>query len=352
MKVRVYLIWSFLVASLMMSAQDYHFSQFYAAPLTLNPALTGNFNGLYRISGIYRFQWPGLTTSGPAFSTPSIGVDFSLFRQKLKNSAFGVGVMFLNDQQNGKTFNTNYILGSVAYNMMFGAHKEFQLGVGIQGGVIMTKADIGSLHFDEGYDKNFNYTAANAGESLAGAKTKGQINAGIFAKYEFKPGMRVYAGYALSNATQYKQDYLLNSSTYNTPIRHTLHGGFEFDMSDKMVFIPGFMFQHTHVDNAETDFGLTVGFHVVKSPDPAKRTTFFVGLWNRINTGNYTLIPKVGLEWKNFRAGIAYDAALAKQRADGSNIGAPYAQAFELTLAFIGDIKVLKEDHYLFNPRY
>ena len=35
-------------------AQDPNFSQFFASPLTLNPALTGKFDGLYRIAGNYR----------------------------------------------------------------------------------------------------------------------------------------------------------------------------------------------------------------------------------------------------------------------------------------------------------
>ncbi|MES1226414.1 MAG: type IX secretion system membrane protein PorP/SprF, partial [Bacteroidota bacterium] len=39
-------------------AQDPNFSQFFASPLTLNPALTGKFDGVYRVAGNYRNQWP------------------------------------------------------------------------------------------------------------------------------------------------------------------------------------------------------------------------------------------------------------------------------------------------------
>lgn len=38
-------------------SQDAHFSQFYASPLTLNPAIAGTYNGTFRISTIYRDQW-------------------------------------------------------------------------------------------------------------------------------------------------------------------------------------------------------------------------------------------------------------------------------------------------------
>ena len=42
------------------NAQDPHFSQFYASPLLLNPALTGAFPGNVRASGSYREQWPSI----------------------------------------------------------------------------------------------------------------------------------------------------------------------------------------------------------------------------------------------------------------------------------------------------
>ena len=42
-------------------AQDIHFSQFNQAPARLNPALTGQFVGGYRIAGIYRSQWASVT---------------------------------------------------------------------------------------------------------------------------------------------------------------------------------------------------------------------------------------------------------------------------------------------------
>ena len=44
-------------------AQDPAFSQFFASPLTLNPALTGKFNGTLRVAGNYRNQWPQINNA-------------------------------------------------------------------------------------------------------------------------------------------------------------------------------------------------------------------------------------------------------------------------------------------------
>jgi len=51
------------------SAQDPNFSQFFVSPLTLNPALTGKFDGNFRIAGNYRDQWPAISK---AFVTSTI----------------------------------------------------------------------------------------------------------------------------------------------------------------------------------------------------------------------------------------------------------------------------------------
>ena len=51
------LLFSALVALLAVAttmAQDIHFTQFTMSPLTLNPGLTGKFEGTVRIGGIYR----------------------------------------------------------------------------------------------------------------------------------------------------------------------------------------------------------------------------------------------------------------------------------------------------------
>jgi type IX secretion system PorP/SprF family membrane protein len=351
MKLRLYALLAVVLSTFTINAQDIHFSQFYSSPLTLNPALTGNFNGFYRITGIYRNQFPGLTQNRPAFSTPSVGVDFSLLREKLKTGALGVGLVFFNDQQNGKTFNQNQILGSVAFNKSFGSKSQFQLGLGFQGGIALTTMDFSKFQFNDGFNADGSYdNTYNAETYNEGSRLKGVFNAGIFTKLEFIQGMRFYTGFGFNNATRYKQNFLANSTAeFRLPFRYTLHGGFEFDIKDKLVLIPGFLFQ-SQAKAHESNFGLTAGIHVVK--DPAKRATLFLGLWNRVNTKNYTIIPKVGFEYKGFRAGFAYDAHLLQQSADRKNIGGAYPQGFEVTLSYIGQLFIPKEDNYLFNPRY
>ena len=59
------------------AAQDPSFSQFFASPLTLNPALTGKFNGDLRAAGNYRNQWPDVNR---AYITSTVSVDLPILQ--------------------------------------------------------------------------------------------------------------------------------------------------------------------------------------------------------------------------------------------------------------------------------
>src|SRR6188768_2000492 len=88
-------------------AQDPNFSQFFASPLTLNPALTGKFDGNFRIAGNYRNQWP---TINRAFITSTIAADFTILNKTLPyNDRWGVGALAYTDAQaDGVLKNTFY----------------------------------------------------------------------------------------------------------------------------------------------------------------------------------------------------------------------------------------------------
>src|SRR5437868_6623101 len=81
-------------------AQDIHFSQYYASPLTLNPALTANINGMFRVAANYRNQWftiPVLNSVAP-YQTYQVSFDMPILRERLGNDGFGFGGMFYADK--------------------------------------------------------------------------------------------------------------------------------------------------------------------------------------------------------------------------------------------------------------
>ena len=72
-------------------SQDIHYSQFYNAPLTLNPALTGIFRGDIRFQANYRNQWRSVPVD---FVTFTAAADMKFLRRPYKRGFFSGGVIF------------------------------------------------------------------------------------------------------------------------------------------------------------------------------------------------------------------------------------------------------------------
>src|SRR5919202_543483 len=95
-------------------AQDPNFSQFFASPLTANPAFTGKFDGLYRVAGNYRNQWP---TINNAFTTATLSFDADILKDRIPEfDQFGVGIMAFSDKSGNGILQNNYAAISTAYH--------------------------------------------------------------------------------------------------------------------------------------------------------------------------------------------------------------------------------------------
>lgn len=133
------------VANLFSSqAQDIHFTQFDGAPLILNPALTGGFNGIYRVSGIYRNQWSSVTTPFVTFGT---SVDAPIKRASNGDDNLAAGLTMYNDRSGDGNLANLSILGSIAYHKFLGTESNKSLSVGLQGGYTQKSIDLARLYW-------------------------------------------------------------------------------------------------------------------------------------------------------------------------------------------------------------
>ncbi|MBX2902358.1 MAG: PorP/SprF family type IX secretion system membrane protein [Chitinophagales bacterium] len=350
---------AFSAAVLTSFSQDIHFSQFYAAPLTLNPASTGDFDGLFRITGIYRNQWLGVANVRPFFSTPSVGVDFALLDDKfegtkIEGSKLGVGLHFTNDQQNEKTFSTNQIMASIAWQQAL-AKNRVTIGIGLQGGVYLKNLNSGNFQFGSGFLPDLSYDKSLEGEGISSTNlTKFNLNAGLNISLRLIKNMSYSMGFSAMNLTRPSEQYLNSSKNAKLPMRFQVHGGFQFDIK-RVVLLPGYLFQ-TQAKAHEGTFGLTAGIHFINKPED--KATLFLGLWSRLNTGvsstlTSAIIPKAGIEFKRVRLGFAYDIGLGPLKKDVAAATSGRApNAFELSLSYIFKQSTPKEYNWLFNPRF
>lgn len=76
-------------------AQDIHFTQFNMAPLVVNPAFTGGFNGKARVAAIYRNQWKSVTIP---FVTYGVSVDAPIINDLTHDDYLAAGIQLYNDK--------------------------------------------------------------------------------------------------------------------------------------------------------------------------------------------------------------------------------------------------------------
>ena len=133
-------------------AQDPNFSQFFVSPLTLNPALTGKFNGNFRVAGNYRDQWPEISK---AFITSTISFDLPILTGKISDlDTWGIGVMAMTDKTANGVLSGNFISLTTAYHKGIDEDGLQQIGIGFQGTFSNKRLDGTKLNFLDELDQN------------------------------------------------------------------------------------------------------------------------------------------------------------------------------------------------------
>ena len=125
-----------LIVPFATSGQDQQLSQFYAAPMYLNPAFTGN-TIQSRVAANYRKQWikvPG------AFTSYSFSYD-----QFLRKYKSGVGLVFINDKAGSGALRYTSIGG--LYSYVFQLSRNVGVRAGVRASYVTRDLDFNKLTF-------------------------------------------------------------------------------------------------------------------------------------------------------------------------------------------------------------
>lgn len=283
-------------------AQDPHFSQFFASPLTLNPALTGKFDGNVRIAGNYRNQWP---TINKAFVTGTVSADFKIMQEKLPDiDAWGVGVMALTDQSAAGAVKYNYAALSTAYHKGLDEDGYKQLSFGFQGAFSNMNINTSKLTFENQLDFNGGWSLPS-GETFDGLTLKKSyfdLNAGVLFSSSVTERDNFYAGISMYHITRPKQTFTDTGYFVLNP-RFTFQAGGFLPIGDQLTLhLSGL---HSIQAGAhETVVGGAIQIPAGDAETQEKPVNLFVGTWYRFNDA---FIPYVGLDYSDFRLGVTYD---------------------------------------------
>lgn len=308
------------MGSAALHAQDIHFSQFYASPLTLNPAMVGNMDGDYRAAGIYRNQWASVTTP---YVTYGASFDMRVPLKKIKNDVFGAGVVVTNDRSGDGKLGQLAVYLNPAYHKSLGAKKKHYLGLGLQLGYVQRSIDYQSLTFPTQYDGNaFNTTQTN-GENIGATKVAYfDMNAGLLWNGQLHEKVGMFAGFSLFHLTMPKESFL-KENVHLAP-RYAVHGGLRIQAAKRFYITPNYIFMFQD-KNKEIDFGTGLEYLIGQG---TKTVLVGVGGWYRNGDAG---IVSATVEYMKIRLGLAYDITSSGLQ------DAPKSQgSFEISLVYIG----------------
>ncbi|MEP6584519.1 MAG: PorP/SprF family type IX secretion system membrane protein [Ginsengibacter sp.] len=303
------------------NAQDPHFSQFFASPLTLNPALTGKFDGTLRVAGNYRNQWPAFNN---VYTTSTLSVDFAILKNRLPDfDTWGIGILALTDKAGGGVLTNNYIGLSTSYHKALDEDGFQQIGIGFQGTYGQKRLDNSKLLFEDqltpfGFtgvtqdvfnssNLNINYLDVNAGIIYTGS-TNDQNN--------------FYIGASMYHINRPKESF--KGGNWNIAARTTVSAGGYFPVSEQLTLHTSGIYQVQN-KSSEVTFGGAIAAAI--DPQSASPSNFYIGSWYRVGDA---IIPYLGLEFSGMRIGASYDVNISDLKAGSQSRG-----GMEISLIYI-----------------
>ncbi len=309
----------FICLSGNLNAQDIHFTLFNMSPLTMNPALTGSYEGTFRVGGIYRDQYRSVTSSR-FFSTPSFFADAPILMIKKKHW-LGAGVMAFQDKAGLGDLETNTFQISAAIHLVLDKKSQNVLTVGFQGGQVNRK-----LQGDFTYEEDLNGTLAPGQRSLDFDQFRDantdyfDLNAGVLLKSQINKQTNFRLGVSLRHLTSPNYNFdRSNSNVDGSDIKKRIiaHGDLNYQVNEKWSISPTFYFSNLSPAN---QFQLQGWAGYLLRPEEQIKLNF--GLGYRVGDAAELLL---GMDYKDLKVALSYDITLSSL-----NNATNYRGGFEL----------------------
>lgn len=318
------LSWSFFA-----EAQDPQYSQFYAAPMFLNPAFAGSAKAP-RVSLNHRNQWPSLSAN---FVTSSLSAD--LYLEKLNS---GVGLLLTSDRQFTNLTTTD--IGAI-YSYHLKLSDGLRANLGVQGSYVTRGVNFADYTFGDQINTYLTtgaYPRYSSDQILQGGNNlTPQLKYWDFSSGAIVYGEQFWVGASVHHINQPNQSFSNQNAVL--PVRIGIQAGFNIPLDDYMlgnnlgdaIDREKSITPVVHYRRQGQSDQLDVGAYLTYSP-------IVIGAWYRgipIKTykkdntsiiSHDALVFLVGYRQDNFSIGYSYDATISRLSSTGG--------AHELSLSY------------------
>jgi len=338
------------ITTALIQAQDRSFSQFYASPLTLNPALTGAFDGRFRVSTIYRDQWRGVQEN--PFSTFSSALDLK-WRMGRNTSKYhdyaAVGLMFFADKAGAFDLSTTQISISGAYHKALDLRNTQFLSLGFQAGIAQRNFNNAGVTFEDQFNGTTGYTDQTNENLPENNYAYADYSVGL--NYVYSPRytrLKFFVGGALHHLLSTSMSFYKHSDSETLLPDNMLARRYSgqisavIPLSNSVQFLPRTIFE-----KQDSHLKLDAGANFRVNTSEYKNIAMHFGAYFRpvANEDNSyrvdAVVAMLGLELNNVLFGFSYDLNMDR-------VASSSRRVFEFSIAYLGEY----EDEVILCPKF
>ena len=299
-------------------SQDFLFSQYFASQPYLNPAMTGFFDGSYRINVQARNQWQGISSG---INTFGVSGDFKFGDNDPEKDYFAVGASLYADQifKRVNTYNGR-VTASYTKRLGYGATAHY-LSIGGNFGQILKSANTNNLVALNGQEESFNSSEKSANMGL-----------GLNYQIVFPSFANVFFGVSADHLVSNNASLKLNSNEVFEK-RITFYSSARLRVKENRLFIlPTFLLANQG-SARQVNFGVSA--QILTRNYYNTKANFQVGLFSRLGSQAMdAIIPVFRYENRGIQLGISYDHNLSELSSATGGYG-----GLEISLGYIGFIQ-------------
>ncbi len=281
--------------------QDLHFSQYYNAPMLVNPANTGfNPDFDFRAGVNYRNQWASV---GTPYKTMSAWGDTKLLSNRLENGWIGLGGMLWKDQAGTGSLTGTTGMLSLAYHQMLGYNSLLSGGFSV--GYTQKRIDVTKLTFDDQwngvfFDANIPTFEPFASNQVSYVDLQAGINYAYFASENFY----FNAGVSVMHINTPRETFF-DASISNNEIsrRYNIFLNASFKVVDTWILNP-----NIYVSMVGNSREILAGINANRDLGDNGARQLIMGVYYR---NNDAIIPLFGYQINDLKMTFNYDATIS-----------------------------------------
>lgn len=315
----------FLFMLLNSQAQDIHYSQFYASPLTINPANTGLFYGSYRVGVNAKRQWASIPVP---YQTASFYGDWSFKREDMFSvGKWSAGLQVFNDVAgDGNLSSTRIFLSGAVHQYLDYDHTKL-LSAGLQLGYIQRSIDFTKLYWGNQWDGTQFNTQINNKESFK-RSTFSYLDAAVGLDYQqvIKERHNAHIGFSIQHLARPSETFYDNDNQVG--LRPVAYLDTRFKIQQRHEIWSAAFFQRQKKAQ-EILMSCLYGYNIAEEY-AYDRYFFWIGASYRWKDA---FTPVLGFEWNRIRLLFNYDINISSLKVASLARG-----GLELSLVYIGSL--------------